>query len=268
MYFHWQNLNEKAGGRLGSGVLHGRAWWYPTGCEYGHQRVVGWSWRLFGHNCGFGFQVQQGDGVGFRWHVALPWLISLWWHVHGGVAARLATWLLRGAGHGDREITVDVHSWALWWSVWQDPNGWEAATPRWRHGSWHVLDALLGRARYSSRVIQQCSALVPMPERSYHAVVTITEATWRRPRWFPRRVLRGEVDLKRDPIPFPGKGENAWDCGEDACYGLYGFAATTTEQCVAAVVESVLGSRRRHGGSVDWRTDRSTGVQPLGGGAG
>jgi hypothetical protein len=56
-----------------------------------------------------------------------------------------------------------------------------------------------------------------------------------------------DLDMKRDPVPFPGKGENSWDCGEDASYG-FGCAAETLEEGIGKFVASKLRDRGRNGG--------------------
>src|SRR5690606_25314615 len=73
-------------------------------------------------------------------------------------------------------------------------------------------------------------------------------STWKRPRWpFATRIRRVQIDMDKDEqIPVMGKGENSWDCGEDATYGIT-VAADTIEAGVAKLVESILRSRRRYG---------------------
>jgi hypothetical protein len=56
-----------------------------------------------------------------------------------------------------------------------------------------------------------------------------------------------------DPVPFPGKGENSWDCGEDATHGYYGPAASI-EDAVGNLVTSTLKRRRKYGGR-DWKPE-------------
>lgn len=41
-------------------------------------------------------------------------------------------------------------------------------------------------------------------------------------------------------IPFPGKGENSWDCGDDA---YYGFGGATIESAVADIIADTLKRR-------------------------
>lgn len=255
MHFHWQNLNDKPGGRQGSGLRHGRAWWH-LGPQDRERTTIGLCWVLLGLRCGLRFDVHQADGVGLHLAVSVPVLGSLYLTLDGPPFSWLARWLLRlsKAGYNDREVNVYVHDWSLWWSFWNNSMEWSRKTPRWRHGCFHALDLLLGKWKYAERDLAVAQAVVPMPEGAYPATVTLKEATWKRPRWFTRRLLRAEVDVNANPIPCPGKGENSWDCGEDATYSL-SCVANTVEAAIAAMVETSLRKRRRHGGSVMWQPE-------------
>ena len=57
-----------------------------------------------------------------------------------------------------------------------------------------------------------------MPEGKYPAHVKRERRTWKRPRWFTP-LVRGywDVDVESG-IPVPGKGENSWDCDDDAIF--------------------------------------------------
>lgn len=90
-----------------------------------------------------------------------------------------------------------------------------------------------------------------MPEHPYPATVRLFESTWKRPRWpFARRMVRAEIEVEGG-IPHPGKGENSWDCDDDATYSLT-CQARTAEDAVAKLVGSVLRDRRNYGGR-SWR---------------
>jgi hypothetical protein len=244
VHFHWQNLNDKPAGRTGSPLRHGRAWLRILGGS------INWEWLLGRIDLGFRFAARQDEGLGFGFRFSVP-LLTLYFSIDSfRPVAALARWLLRNAGCEDREISWSVHDWAIWWSVWRDSSSWSSTVPYWRSGSFHIDDFVLGKAKYSSRVLSEQAVKIAMPEGSYDATVKIEERSWKRPRWFVRRIVGADVKIPAG-IPFPGKGENSWDCGQDAVYGQSN-QASTVEGAVAAVVESVLRSRRRYGGSVDW----------------
>lgn len=57
--------------------------------------------------------------------------------------------------------------------------------------------------------------------------------------------------LDGEQIPVPGKGENSWDCGEDATYA-FSCMADSVEDGIASLVRSILVRRRKYGGR-NWR---------------
>jgi hypothetical protein len=154
-----------------------------------------------------------------------------------------------------REIRVDCHNGAIWWSLWHSVRDWHNGTPRWRNGSFSPLDFLLGRHKYSRVELSRRREQIPFPEAIYDAEIVLTEDTWRRPRWpFPRRIKRAHVEVERG-VPVPGKGENSWDCGEDARFSLT-TPARNTEEAIVKFVASVYGDRVRYGGSM-WKPEVS-----------
>lgn len=242
MRWNWQNLNERradSDGRQPKGLpWHGRAWLHLA-----DRLRFRFEWHLLSRSCGVSVEVDEE----LKMHFAVP-PCSFWFSVE---APRFS----RKYGEG-RELRLDVHDWALWWNVWTDTNGWSSKTPRYRNGSFHVLDFLLGKHKHSERSLEECDVEVPMPERCYHGKAVLSEATWKRARWFPRRLIRVDIKMHEgEQVPFPGKGENSWDCGEDASYGFC-CPARSVEVGVAKLVESVLTSRRRHGGR-GWRPQAS-----------
>lgn len=155
--------------------------------------------------------------------------------------------LLRLSRYDDRELSLRFFDKAVWWKVWSDSHGWTSDTPRWRDGSWHPLDTIFGKTTYVTELVERADMLVPMPEKSYRGHVEIRRDSWRRPRWpFARVVYRAHIDMT-DPVPVPGKGENSWDLGQDAIYGMT-VPARTVADAIAAVVKSAMRDRIRRAG--------------------
>lgn len=153
----------------------------------------------------------------------------------------------------ETEIDLRWHDGSLWWSLWHPTMEWSSRTPKWRHGSFSPADWLLGKPVYTRRDLSTEAVEVPMPERLYGATVQLYEATWRRPRWpFAVRNRLATIEVPGG-IPQPGKGENSWDCGEDATYSL-SCEARTPAQAVGRMVATVLTSRRNYGGR-NWRPE-------------
>lgn len=276
--WHAQNLTDHKRGPM---WCAGRAWlnvWEGNGdTGEGYREVFSLNpeWH-FGWRGSFGLGLNVGDGDSDREVMAHADLgLARFYLTFDGIPRRVADrilpgyWFPSGGPYGSShhfsqpapgrikmnqpvEIAVRWHSGGLWWGFWHTIHEWKSTTPKWRAGHFNPVDWLLGRDVYSSEDIQTVKATVPMPEGTYPATIRLFRSTWKRPRWpFTRELLRAEVEVEGG-IPFPGKGENSWDCGEDATYSITTHARTV-EAAIAAMVEAVLRNRRRYGGSVDWR---------------
>lgn len=245
-----QNLNEQGGGRMGSMWLAGRARLWVRQTDRGDDPSIGVEWRLGRLGLGARLIVEPRHGDDdCTLSATLP-----------GVSLYLSTdrlfpaWVPRPR-RDPHTIGFAVHDGGLWWDVWQNDVEWRSGTPRWRHGHFDPLDWLLGRRRFRRHLFGTQEAEVPMPEACYPATVSLEEHTWQRPRWpWPLRQYRAVINVA-EGLPVPGKGENAWDCGEDAIYSLT-TGATTVPQAVARLVRSCLETRARYGGPA-WRPERA-----------
>lgn len=272
MHFHWQNLNDKPGKRKGSIRRHGRAW-LRFGDGHGHRGAgLNWEWGFGTARCALSIGFTDREEVGVRGSICVPLFFSFYFTAYGGPFAWLARKLMPSrvipahtyvgmdgpytigptTVQESREISIRIFDWAIWWDIWRDPmGGWSRDVPRWRDGSWHPLDTFFGRHKYARRELSTTQAQVAMPEGAYPCTVKLTEDSWKRPLLpWRRRLLRAHVEMQKS-VPHPGKGENSWDCGEDATSAMTCCAATV-EEAIARMTESVLNSRRRHGGSVNW----------------
>lgn len=250
MHLRWQNLNDDlptcdAAGqrrRPGSGLRHGRAWLRSSSAGP-DGLLASWEWS-FGHDlgCSIAFKV-GGEGGGWAWTIAVRWLFYL----HLRLAFLPTPKALRYGP--SREISLCEHDGSIWWTVWRDwKDGWSRDVPRWRDGNFSFVDFLLGKVRHETVLLEERDVLIPMPEGSYPARCKMVERVWHRSRWPSKRWRCGEVELPRErPIPIPGKGENSYDCGEDALYSQ-SAAARTPAEAVANVVRSALEARDRYGG--------------------
>lgn len=265
MLFHWQNLNDKPAGRTGWGLIHGRCWLRPCSDADYRPDSINAEWHLGGWRPAISF---RSDDEGVHFHVGLPGLalyLSLegfpWLRRMQPKVYQETTYPALAPGYwaiANRAVSLYIHSGMLWWRLWTNPDEWHSKTPRWRDGNFSPMDFFFGRTDYSTRDLSTTETVVPMPERAYPCTVRLFESTWQRPRWpWPQRLVRADVDVPGG-IPHPGKGENSWDCGEDATYSMT-CPATTVEQAVARMVESVLKDRRRYGGSVNWESAENVG---------
>lgn len=128
---------------------------------------------------------------------------------------------------------------------------WSRNQPWWWSNSWNIPDILFGRQKYSSVPISETAAEIPMIERSYPCTVKMSADKWKRPRLpWTRTIIRANVDIPGG-VPVPGKGENSWDCDEDAIFSMT-CPAKDAADAVQRVVASANETRRRHGGPM-WR---------------
>lgn len=96
----------------------------------------------------------------------------------------------------------------------------------WRGHGWHFylhpLRWIVGDTQHQEDETSTitATAIVSMPEGSYPATFKASRVRWQRPRWFRAPwVWRCEIEVEGG-IGVPGKGENSWDCGDDAIYSM------------------------------------------------
>jgi len=245
----YQNLNERPRSRVDgkwrpapTGLpTRGRASWSP---DDESRTRLGVEWNLPSARLALGLTLDSGGDHDALLHLGLP-PVDLYLSAEHR--------FLRGLTDGRRELSLHLHDWAAWWCVWVDGHSWSRSTPRWRQGSFHYLDALLGDYEHSERPLVERDVEVHMPEGKYAGHCLITEGTWRRKRWpFARRVVRAKIEMT-EPVPVPGKGENSWDCGQDAIHGST-FPAASVAEAVGKFVGDVLRTRERYGGP-NWRPE-------------
>lgn len=255
-WLHWQNLNEDRHGNVQGLPWHGRAWLH-VGNESAHVE-----WNVRSRACGASLSFERMGEKTVGGHFALP-PVAIYFGLElraKRLLSRAAAWVAKrsadlGAkgGHSGSEVSIRVHGWGVFWSVFADTSGWVNGRPRWRDGAWWPLDTLFGRERHSTIPAGELAVIIPMPEGGYPATITLERATRKRPRWFAHHVDRADVRLTT-PIPVPGKGESSWDCDEDAIHGM-SLHASSFEEAIAAVVQGALRDRVRHGGSLTWQPE-------------
>jgi len=89
-----------------------------------------------------------------------------------------------------------------------------------------------------------------MPEKNYPAHAILADWTWTYPRWFSKTIRRCEIKIPGG-LPHEGKGENSYDCGQDATFSIATKAKTIPEG-VGQLVGSVLKDRVKYGGWGDY----------------
>ena len=221
MRFRWQDLNDSKPRKR---HFHGRSWFY---FGKGDRRCLAAEWVIPSMRCGVTVQRRA-------LHLHVPLIGSVY--------------LSDGGDWGWRELSFSIGRECVRWNIWTSTMEWSSSTPWWRNGSFYFIDFLLGRHKHSESQVEHREVLVPMPERAYKGTAVLHLGKWKRPRWpFSKQMLRATVEMNEgEQIPVMGKGENSWDCGEDAIYSQTS-PAKTIEEGVAHMVESALRSRRKYG---------------------
>ena len=246
MHWHWQNLNDQPGGTQGWALRHGRAWFH-----FGdHCFHVEWSMGRWCCGAMLNFERDRQGTEGVTLSVQVPLLFTL--YIAPPIPKRVQAWIGRKIGDSyssGRDFGIRVFDWGIWWSCAEHTMESGPRDQWWRRGVWRPIDTLLGRHKFSSRVVKEETVLIPMPEKTYTAKATTKLMIWKRPRWFPMHRLSTTLDIDGG-IPVPGKGENSWDCGDD---GIYGISGATVEDAIANAVKSALKDRTRYGGK-QWQS--------------
>lgn len=243
---------------------HSLRWWLS---DLQCRREISGEFSLFSSLCGVGIDIGNDEhAIGVN--VCIPYVLSTFVNVHApqlykwaSAASKLWPTHPREGKYITRATELRVHNWAIWWKLWAPEGEWHSGCPKYRDGSFHPLGHM---QRQSEEVIKVEPVEVPMPERTYHGVGILTKTTWgwtKLPRIFDREDLIVEIKMNEgEQVPHPGKGENSWDCDQDATYSSTG-PARSIEEAIGSFVGSSLRSRRRHGGR-NWRPEVKPPVEP------
>ena len=214
-----------------------RAWWSGLRIEVS-------MWRSF---CHVELQLSRHDDYALTIGAAIPWLLSVWISSDWKWVRRVACVLVPDDYSGERKCGLSFHNWTLWFDAWAKTME-HCPKDRWweKTLSFDVLDWALGRAVYSERTKSSKSVSVWFDGRRYEGTIRLFVSEWKRPRWFKRRIERADVQFPGG-IPIPGKGENSWDCGDDALYGQTS-PCQDYRSAIENFLESVVRTRIKHGG--------------------
>lgn len=250
MRTHFCNENtDRHGNTIGSIWMAGRFWLY-FGKPFGRTPTLRIEWGLFRRarlNLCAELEYFTGDGEdGIGGHVSVPWLFFLFVHLEGILPY---SWGRRFGG--TRQTNIRFSDGDVRVALFEREHEWNSRDPWWVRGiRFRIGEWIFGKTRH--RVVRTegpMDILVCMPEAQYRGTVEIKDEEWVS-RFSTKRVRRAHVEMQ-DPVPFPGKGENAWDCGEDATHSMT-CVADNWEDAIAEMTRTVLKSRRRHGGR-NWR---------------
>jgi len=160
---------------------------------------------------------------------------------------------------GERELSFRIHHGIIWIYLFAKVDCWR--NNDWRRVVINPVDLLLGWERCATQVEGERPVDIHFDNRIYKANAKLEIRTWTRSRFPFLKRTRKDVGLEiASGIPMPGKGENSYDCGDDA---LFGTGASTTnldtswDDLVAEAIDnatsSVQRTRLRYGGD-NWES--------------
>lgn len=162
-----------------------------------------------------------------------------------------------------REFGVSFHGGRIWIKIWQRGDGaWSNTDPRWQSFSLDPLDLLLGKLEIESTEEELGPVRIPMPEGVYGARARLIRITHRRGLW-KKHWWRIGFDEIEGPggekcVPYPGKGENSWDCGQDGAFGMSVPAGIELPEAIGYFVGDILRTRLKRTGSMFWTPTTTT----------
>ncbi len=233
-WLHWQNLKHE-GERPSVPGIHARAFLSIYKKNRGTKFHVEWCLGRQADLC-----LAQMYVGGCENDLSFSFGIPFLFYLAFGVDALLPYKALPRDWH--RTTGIAIHNWAIWVDIWNDDSWGGKHKPKWQDFCIHVDRLLFGPQRYGTRDMSTERIYVLMPERPYPATVRLFESTWSWPRLRrSRRMIRAEITPDQ-PITHPGKGENSWDCGEDATFSMT-CPAATAQEAAAILARNILSER-------------------------
>ena len=251
--WHWQNLDEDLIKRrrspqvMGLGLPdlrhRGRAWfdWYVRSTDRKPLKIeVDWSTGPAVWSTGISYSRTTRGTITF--HASIRPVASVYLSLKH-------VWPRR-EDQPSRTYALSIVDGALHYDFGKPGSGdeWRRDDPlNWMRGCRFLLDDIFGRAQYSREQIgPPVQAVACFPEGQYMLKLQREISTWRCPRW-PWPMVSTSVDITLERPPgFQGKGENSYDCGPDAIYGM-SSEGHSYEDAVAAYVRAVLRERAKRG---------------------
>jgi hypothetical protein len=220
---------------------HGfRAWWHFVDRKEIALEAYWWPPR-FGVGVGC-------DDEGWHFHVFAV-VVAVYLSIRGFSLKRpvkpstwngKTTWLV-----DEREFDFSVYDWTIRLTPWGRINDWHSVDPWWIRGvSFDIRRFVLGDRVYEIEAVEtRVGCRIEMPEGVYFGTATISNVTRGFKRWFKRMHQEVWLEIPKG-IPYAGKGENSWDCGDD---GLFGIGGTSIDDAIQQARICALQRRLRYG---------------------
>lgn len=242
--------------------FNGRKWFHFKG-----NKSIAIEWAGFKSNPGFYFRADGDEGdITFNVSFIVAIYITFEGFIPNSWYPTYESTYYPGTKLGDeREFSVSWHHGSLWWDFWtsEEKMTW-TKNKSWRKGCWHIVDWVRGKHKYQRQEMSRNQFYLPFFEGIYNVEVIESERTDSYQRWFTKRSTAWEVragyynekgEFIEKPIPVEGKGENSWDCDEDATYSSsfpgqpYNKNVKTPYQAALYFWNSMMKDRERRGGS-------------------
>lgn len=269
MYYWFQNLNESGGklfyfrGNIGS--AYNRIWFRYEICS-----GPALSFQIIHGEAGdSGESTQISFGL-FFFKIYITFFLPDSWYFQRKC---VATWdgnrefyLVQG-----REYGFYFYEWSFVWKFHAKVHESSTKDPWWMHQYIHIDELFVGKQEIlSDKLTSAEDIFFTIGNKEFKIDSIQFERNRRFRRFIPyalyhRTSYRAEIKIKNPPM-FSGKGENSWDCGDDAIYGMsYSWDHLipnwqNTNECINLATEDyikhVLKNAKRYGGS-----DSETGIR-------
>lgn len=238
-----------------------RKWWH-----FGNSKSISIEWAGFSSHPSIYLRV-DGDEQEVTFHIAF--FVGIWISFERFIPKSFyPTYASKTHGRlpEEREISLSFHGGSFWWNFWVSEE-WSSWTKNktWRKGCWHILDRIKGKHKCQRTEVERQQFVLPFLEGNYNVEVIKNERkdTWQR--WPMKKSTTWEVKpgyykdglFIEKPIPVDGKGENSWDCDEDATYAIsfpgypYKKEIKTAYDAALYFWHSMMKDRERYG-SAKW----------------
>lgn len=172
--------------------------------------------------------------------------------------------------YDERQLSISFHGGSFWWDFWVSENKSQYTKYKtWRKGCWHIVDRIRGKHECSFKEVDRREFAIPFLEGNYNLLVIKKDRTDTWKRWPKKKMTSFEVkcgyyqdgEWIDKGVPVEGKGENSWDCDEDATYSMHFPGAPYRKEvrsCYDAALyfwHSMMKSRERYG-SAQWLPEK------------
>lgn len=82
----------------------------------------------------------------------------------------------------EKELYFYYYENSLWWGFWINMDEWNKKTPKWRRGSFNLLDFLAGSYIYSSKYIKEPTMKIYWKNEEVNCLIQEFKSYWNRPR--------------------------------------------------------------------------------------